>query len=64
MNDVASQYFRDEWDDEPVSTLPVCNTAGQPNGTDYSDCVSGQKTTAFGLAYDPSSIMHYPRIAT
>lgn len=57
--DIASQYYKDEWVDQPTS-LPLCSTI---TGTDFTNCVSGLKTTAFNLAYDPESIMHYPRIA-
>ena len=59
-NNWASQYFIDDWIGSP-SNRSKCNISGNLDGTDYSDCVSGSKTIAFGLPYDPDSIMHYPR---
>ena len=62
VNSWSAQYLRDDWVDNPTGD-PVCSLAGNPDGTDYNNCVSGTKTTAFGLTYDPDSIMHYPRIS-
>ena len=59
-NDWSAQYFRDDWVDSP-SGDPECSDSRNPDGTDYKDCVSGTKTTAFNLTYDRASIMHYPR---
>ena len=60
QNSWSAQYFRDDWVDSP-SGDPVCSLTGNPDGTDYNNCVSGARTIAFGETYDPDSIMHYPR---
>merc|ERR1719378_351809 len=57
-NDGASQFFIDAWDGT-TSTLPKCDTNGNSDGTDYSNCYSVWYTDACNLGYDYTSIMHY-----
>lgn len=63
------QYWKDEWGADG-NVLPNCfplylqAAQTQADMTDYSNCVSGDLTTAFDFPYDPVSIMHYPALST
>ena len=56
----ASNMWRDQWDNDQ-EVVEVCKDGGLTDNMwrNFSDCISGNRVTSYGLSYDFQSIMHY-----
>ena len=62
QNSKAHNYWKDAWVfpyGQVPATIAKCDNNGNPDGTYYGNCWSGDFTDACQMGYDYYSIMHY-----